>query len=365
MKYFLPLIVAVLFSQAAHSQITITPADMPVAGDTLVYSNAPTSVGFSPADSGANITWNYALSSDSMGKDTYLLASQVNANFANTISNSAAGYKVADSIPGLSMLSAIIPTPLPLSVTDIYTYFQQITTPRAAYVASANSYTVSNILPVAANYTDPDVWYFFPLTYGNATDSQKYSVTMSLMSLASIKESGYRKTRVDGYGTITTPFFTTPVNCIRVRSEIHEIDSITYSGTSFGIPRNSVEYKWLVNGQHYPALWITSTLTGTTETITQVRYRDTLVDSALVVATQKPAIYDITAYPNPATTGDVMLSLPADWKSYQVEVFDIQSREVAKFSNQLSINISSFPAGQYLVRVTSGVKVGYTKITRE
>ncbi|MFI5196199.1 MAG: T9SS type A sorting domain-containing protein [Chitinophagales bacterium] len=358
MKHFLSVVAGLLIFQSAHAQIVITASDMPVSGDMLSYSNAPiTGTGINPGDSGANMTWNYTLSPTSQGVDTYKTAYQVNLAYALTIPLSAFGYKVADSIPGLSMIPGG-----GLSVTNIYTFFQETTTPGAEYIAMADGYIVNHALPVASKYTNPDVWYFFPLTYGNNTDSADYLLHMGLTGTNSIKQAGYRKTRVDGWGTITTPYFTTPVNCIRVRSEIHEIDSITLTAFTFGIPRNTVEYKWLVNGEHYPALWVTSNVTGGTETITTVRYRDTLQGAGIV--NEKLAIYEITAFPNPAANGIVTLGLPADWKTFQVEVFDIQSKQVAAFNNEREINIRSLSAGRYFVRITSGSKVGYAMVTR-
>jgi hypothetical protein len=357
MKHILSILTAVVFSVAANAQITITATDMPVAGDLLSFSNALTAgVVISPGDSGVNVIWNYSLSSSSVGVDTYKTAAQVSPLYAITVSSSAFGYKIADSIPGLSM----IPGGGGLSVTNLYTFFEEKTSPDR-YVAAATGYTVNNTIPLASNYSSVDVWYSFPLAYGNPTDSNNYAVTMGLAGTATIKQHGYRKTRVDGWGTLTTPYFTTPVNCIRVRSEIHEIDSIKLNTFNFGIPRNSVEYKWLVNGEHYPALWVTSNLNGTNETITTIRYRDALPSKVQSVNT---SVAQITAFPNPATGSTVTLGLPADWKAFQVEVFDVQGKQVASLNNTNEINVSSFAAGHYIVRITSGTNTGYTMITK-
>jgi hypothetical protein len=360
MKLSLSIVAALFTFGAANAQIiTITNSDMPVAGDKLGYSNATLAgLTISPGDSGMNRVWDYTLSAASQSVDTYKTAADVNAAYANTISNIAYGYKVADSIPGLSTIAMI-----PISIDNIYTFFQKISSPRAAFIASAYAFSLNNIVPEAANYTDPDVWYFFPLTYGNPTDSAHFALSISFLGQYGIKMSGYRQTRVDGYGTILTPYYTLPVRCIRVRSVSVETDSVTFSGSTYGIPRTTVEYKWLVNGSHYPALWVTSTLIAGNETITSAKYRDTVLPQ-LAVASEKPAIYTISAFPNPAVSGRVTLDIPADWKAFTTEVYDITGKLQTVINNQREINLQTLAAGQYIIRVTSGAKIAYVKVTK-
>ncbi len=347
------LVFALFTFQQVSAQITITASDMPVAGDTLRYSFAsPVGSAISPADSGAGHTWNYTLTPIRQAVDTYQTALSVNLLYF-LIGPTAYGYKVADSFP----------LPLPgISIRQVYTFFEKKTGP-ARYQAQAFAANIAGI-PTPINYTQPDVWYFFPLNYMN-NDSAAYALSITLPTLGSLKQIGYRKSRVDGWGTITTPFYTTPVNCIRIRSEIHEIDSISLIPIPF--PRNTVEYKWLVNGDHYPALWVTSNLTPLGETITSIKYRDNpMPDTTTNNAVHQVynQISEIKAFPNPAVNGLLTLDLPADWKSFEVEIFDIQAREVAVSRNERELNINSLPAGQYFGRVTSGTNVGYLKFVK-
>ncbi len=359
MKKALLVIAALLIFHTGYSQITITSADMPVAGDTLRYSIAsPASSTFSPADSGASFSWSYALTPISQAVDTYQTAISVNIFYA-ALGITAYGYKVADSLPTLGAL--------PISIHDVYTFFEKVTT--AKYEAKAFAANISG-LPTPIDYSVPDVWYFFPLGYTN-NDSSNFALNIAIPSLGGIKEVGYRKSRVDGWGTIATPYFTTPANCIRIRSEIHQIDSVTITGlATIGFPANTVEYKWLVNGEHYPALWITTTVPpgGGAETVSSIMYRDTYrsFDTANTTAIRNAtkSIQKLNAYPNPSANGIVTIDVPADWSAFYIRVMDLQSRQVAMFNNQRQINISSLPAGQYLCQVSSGSKVAYVQLTR-
>jgi hypothetical protein len=360
MKRVISSIITLLILQPVFAQITITASDMPVAGDTLRYSFAsPTGTTISPGDSGANFNWNYTLTSTGQAVDSYLTAIQINPVYLITVGLTAYGYKVADSLP--------IPGGfLPISIQQVYTFFEIRTTPSSSFVAKAFAADISGV-PTAINYTEADVWYFFPLNYLNQ-DSSKFRLNITIPTLGGIDETGYRITRVDGWGTITTPYYTTPVNCIRVRSEVHQIDSIPLGPIKIGFPITTVDYKWLTNEDHYPALWVSSNVNPDgSETVTSIRYRDNpIADSNTVnkVATISPEIAEIKALPNPSVNGVVSLTIPMGWKNFRVELFDMQSKEVASFNNEREINISSLPAGDYLARIISGSSTAYVKIAR-
>ena len=351
MKRYLCIAATVLLSYCSHAQITITAADMPVAGDRLGYTNVdPTTVTISPGDSGANVSWNYELIGTTQGMDIYKTPAEVNPLLAFTMpAGDFYGIKTLDSIPFLGSLAGI-------SVSDIYTYYEKIAIP-SCFVAGAISLTASGF-PIGSGYSEPDVLYKFPLTYGNV-DSNFYSVTVGLAGTGSLTRAGYRKNTVDAWGTITTPYYNIPVNCIRVHTEIFEIDSIAFGGTPFGLPNNSDEYKWLVPGDHYPALWVTNGIQGQT-----VRYRDTVTTPSAVKNTAGNNNVSISAYPNPAPNGMFTLCLPAAWTKFHVDVYDAQSRIVSSQNDDNRINITSMPAGNYLVHVVCGDKTAFVQLVK-
>lgn len=356
MKRLLLAFVASLSLVSVDAQITITASDVPVSGDTLRMSTAAiTGSGFSVADSGASHTWDFStLTPRSQVVDKYQSALSVSVTYL-LISVNAYGYKVADSFPGGSAL--------PVSITDLYTFFEKQSS-NTKYSAVAFAAKISGV-PTPFNYTKDDMWYRFPMNYGN-TDSTPYALNISLVSVASIKQSGYRKTKVDGWGTVKTPYYSTPVNCLRVRSEIRGVDSVKFgTAAAFPIPRNTVEYKWLVNGDHYPAVWIVTNVTGTTETVSSVRYRDTYQQIGLGVgSTQTATPATLTASPNPST-GLVQLDIPSSWLQYSVEVFDMTGRVVLTASSQPAIDLSNLAKGQYVGRVMCGTKTSYVQLVKE
>lgn len=362
LKYLLSTLMAVLMIHCCgYSQITITANDMPVAGDTFIYSNVSVAGAMiNPADSGANMVWSYPLTATTTGMDIYETTTQVSPLLSLSLPAGLYGYKTADSIPFVSLL---VPG---VTIQNLYTYFEKIDVP-SAFVAAAFSASIGTStlppIPIGTNYTTPDVWYMFPLTYGNS-DSNNYELDINLLTYGTLKEVGYRKTRVDGWGTITTPYYTTPVNCIRVRSEIHEIDSVPVGGSPFAIPRNSVEYKWLVNGDHHPALWVKSNVFGGTETITSIQYRDRVKDTISAVRSVKEDNENVSAYPNPAINGIVTLSLPASWKTFHVDIFNISSQLVLSEDNKYEINMQALSPGNYVARIFCGTKMAFIPLVK-
>jgi hypothetical protein len=349
---------------SANAQIVITSADMPVAGDTLRYSNASPLSTIDLTTTGPATHWHFLIDPVSQAIDTYKKAYQVNPSFATSISLAANGYRVADSIPGLSF---VVPN---LSVRNVYSFFETLTTPNAyatTFMAATFQYIIPFPITLPIHYTQPDAIYFFPLNYLRE-DSSDFELNF-VISLASvgIKQKGYRKTKVDGWGEIMTPYFSAPRNCIRIRSEIHEVDSVILDTVRFGIPRTTIEYKWLVNGEHYPAMWVTASDVGGFEAVTSIKFRDYYrpeLDSTLSVTNYQSAPEAIAAYPTPAVNGIVTLNIPSGIVYYKAELFDVQSRLVGAYENERNIDISAFASGRYIARITAGDKVYYAQIVK-
>lgn len=358
------LTVAATFLSAftAQAQITITAADMPIHHDTLRFSNADAmSITGWAADSGADMNWNYTLVATSQGLDEYKRPVEVSPAltggfFGGITADYCYGTKVADSIPGLSLLAS------GLTISNLHTYYNKYITP-PCFVAEAFSATMS-ILPVGTDYILPDVLYQFPLTYGNQFNHD-FHLIIGAATFGSIEQKGNRSTRVDGWGKITTPFYTSPTPCIRVRSEIVEIDSVELSGNKFGIERTTVEYKWLVNGSHQPALMLSAILVGGNEIVTTARFQDHYrPEFSTSVKNTSSAAAQVSAYPNPVTSGQVHFSIPASWKSYFIELFDVQGKMVATAANTNELNMAHLAKGTYLARITTDGATAYVKLER-
>lgn len=364
MKRILLSLSLCIAAQCSFAQITITSGDMPVINDTLRWSSVlAAGSGINVYDSGANHIWDYSnLVANAQGLDKYQSAISVNLSWT-LIDPAAYGYKVADSLPTGGAI--------PITIQNIYTFFKKNGT--ASYNAVGFGATISGS-PIPAAYSKPDTIYYFPLAYGNIADTSIYYVNTTVPLLGTWVQSGTRYTVVDGWGTIKTPYFTSPVNCIRVRSEKVETDSVHVSLLSQDIkfPVHTVEYKFLVNGQHYPALWVTAnvltdTITHTdSEVISSVRFRDVYRDSLHLngVETLTQVMAAFNAYPNPSEDGKVNLDIPASWTSFCVDIYDMQGKLVNTSRNSRQLNLQTLPKGEYIGYVSSGDNTGFVKITK-
>lgn len=357
-KFLFSAVLLALFAPSVGAQITITAADMPVGpvggasfGDTLRYSSAnPVGSGIDLTDTGANKVWDFSsLVAIAQTVDTYKTATQINISYAVTISPTAYGIKIADSLPGA-----------PIPVKDIYNFYNKKTSP-SRFVTEGFAAKISG-LPIPINYSSEDVIYYFPLTYPHGTDVSNFRLSYNLSGLGYFSQTGTRTTRVDAWGTITTPY-ASAVSVIRVRSEIAEIDTVKFGTTTQGIPRNTVEYKWLANGEHYPLLSITTTRIGGTETPTSITYRDNKRMGVGVVNTTAK-IQSLELYPNPANGDFVNLKVPAAWTSFTVKVYDATGKLVLSTNNKQSISTANLASGKYLVLAESGASIAFAQFVK-
>jgi hypothetical protein len=360
MKKLLFILLCAFSLQTASAQTaadTITTSDMPVAGDTLRYSTASPvdpNVAALIAATGPAQSWDFSyLVPIASSIDSYLTASQINA-YLGLVMPTAFGYKVADSLS--------IPIPLaPITLYDLYTLFKNN---NSSYRAEGFVASLAGI-PTPFVYTTADHIYNFPEAYGKPQDSNQYSLTISIPATLTIQRNGYRLTRTLGYGTVKTPFYTTPQECILIQSETHEIDSVTIPALPFpiGFPQNNVEFKWLIKGEHYPAVDVMAPYPFS-GTVTSITYRDVYHYFPPLSTQQLSSVKALEAYPVPAQSS-VTISVPQAWQQYSIELYDMQSRLVQKLDNKNILNLSQLPAGNYLARVTSGNNIGLVRVAKQ
>lgn len=335
----------------AKAQITIQNNIIAAAGDTFRYSTTLDNISLA---TGTNMAWDFsATTMDTQNVQSWKTALQANSGFLLFgVPVNAFGFKLVDSI-GFGGIT----------VHDPYTFFLKRTNGNSSSLnAVAYGITLSG-LAVAANYQDEDEWYIFPMNFGNH-DSTTFAFSASVPNIGSLKGAGYRITDVDGWGTIKTPYYGTATSVLRVRSTSTETDSIDYNGAAFAIQRNTTDYYWLTQNDKFPAMWIETTTVGGTSVPMFTRYRDiyrTKPTGVNNVNIQKVAV---SSYPNPSN-GVFHINIPANWREFAIEVYDMSGKLVAAQGGNADINLAQQPAGQYLVRTSNGAdQVGFTMIQK-
>ena len=261
MQIFLALLFAVL---ATNAQITISSKNMPKAGDTARVSLAlSTNLPTGWRSAGANKTWDFSKLNPT-GTQLREFKASFRTPYAFYFFNQV-GEKIADTLGGG-----------PLTFTNVHNFYS---TTNSVYKAEGLGYSVTGI-PLAANYTDDDEIYQFPLEYNDSDVSTfRFKFEVPGQQLITYIQQGTRTNVVDAYGSIKTPFKTYS-DVIRVKTIMNQVDTIVSPLGKTGIPRHQVIYKWLAQGEVVPVLEIRGTQAiGGTFTTTEVFFRDSLKDT--------------------------------------------------------------------------------------
>lgn len=349
------------FAIRATSQITITQADMPQAGDMLRVSITADSAGLpTPALTGQGITWDYsALTVQSQTVDTFLSVSSTSiiyqVFFNDAILYPADKATVAQSGGG-------VPAFGPITVTGIINYYKDETANYESVGYGANI----NGIPASVRDNNIDVIYNFPMKYGNA-DSCHSNNALSVPTIVYYGQTQYRINHVEGWGKLITPFGT--FSTLKVKTILYSTDSLYLDTLHIGFKTpltEQIEYKWLANGEHIPVLEIDETKGSRNR---QYIYRDGIRNLAGVNEV-KGENEMVKVYPNPSKGVFTLQSSEVSGQS-SVEVYNVLGEKVYSQSNiqnsTFNINLSSQPASVYLYRVLSenGSLIGQGKLVVE
>lgn len=339
--FFLCLVGASIVAKA-QSPISITSSNLPGNGDTLRYSTVQPTAAINYTQTGTNYNWNFSnLIPTGQGLRNYKLGllTPYAIFFAGFTEY---GEKIADTL-GAG----------PLTITNYYNFYKKQTSPVNAYIVDGSGMTFSSV-PVPSYYSDKDELYMLPMSYPKYdSTSFKFATASSTLIPIQYSKTGYRVTKVDGWGTITTPFGTAP--CLHVVTTQYSQDSIKNTIIPFpvGFANNQRSYQWLTTTSKIPYLEVNGNLVGNNFTITQIRYRD-IARSLTTVYEQNANAFDFSIYPNP-----VINELTIDNKIASVEVFDMNGKLVCNqdYKNTIGtdkkLNVAHLPQGLYHLKGNS------------
>jgi hypothetical protein len=348
MKKFLPALAA-LISVPGFSQITVTQADMPSAGDSMRVSFAAGVGSIDHTLSGPNYYWDFSsLMPVAQQEYRFDAPSAIPFNFLSTLSFVNPS---PDSLP--------IVGNVPTNFTD---YFKNGS---SGYRQNGISFDYAPLtsfsIPVV--FSQNDYVYRFPLNYGDI-DSSDAAYAINFPPLPYIGQTIHRENNVDGWGTLITPYGT--FMALRVVSAVQRIDTVGLDSVNgFSNPRPlEMEYKWLTNGMKIPILEVDAQILFNTEVVTNVVYRD-IYRSTLPqvgVEEQNSAIGQASVYPNPSS-GSCYISFDAkSVEPVSIILTDISGRQVMDYGkttvlpgmNSHLLDLNGIAPGAYLVNIISG-----------
>jgi len=285
-----------LLSWKSQAQITLTVSDFANAGDTVRLSQMPAST-LDFYSTGPNYTWDFS----SLTASTQSLKDYTPIGFGSILilatygpfagSYAATYYNLTTELP-IDQLSAF----LPIQLSDLSQY-----TKRSNTAINSLGYSINvqgQGLPFKSDTIETR--YSLPMSFGDMHDSRGYTF-VDLNPAADIKYIQHRQrhTEVDGWGTVTTPLGT--FSAIRVRHDIHEIDSVyqTFFGTGswFGTPPiDRTEYEWWTNGKKEYLLKVVASNFNGNQTVSSIEYQEQYLG---LDAGMKELNMKMNVYPNP------------------------------------------------------------------
>jgi hypothetical protein len=245
----------------------------------------------------------------------------------------------------------------PLTITKYYNFYKKQTSPVNAYVIDGAGMTFSSI-PVPSYYSDKDELYMLPMSYPKYDSTTfKYATSSSTLIPIIYSKTGSRVTKVDGWGSITTPYGTAP--CLRLVTTQYSQDSIknTIIPLPFGFANNQRSYQWLTTTSKIPYLEVNGNLIGNNFTITQIRYRD-IYRTLTSINENDEQGSQIKIYPNPVKD-ELVLDVNPETLT-DVKIMDMNGKVVFSGKKPVplnfdrKLNVSDLPKGLYDLKVNNG-----------
>ena len=332
-----------------YAQISITSGNMPSANDSIRMSSALNVASFNFTKTDTNYFWDYSgLIPKSQRTEKYLSIYSTPLLYQMMFmgKSNLAGKREDMSLMGIN-------------ITNGFNFFDntQADFRQVGYGASVNG------SPVPVSFKDDDIIYRFPVNFGN-TDSCDSEWEVNIPNLAYVNEKKHRVNYVDGWGTVSTPYGT--FQCLRIRSEVYQEDTIYYSSTSTGmrIPQTYTEYIWLSNNLDFPVLFVTKPAIG----LPTVEYADSARQFVGMDVHAQNSL-EMQFYPNPAREKlNVTIKNPKHSET-ELEIVNTAGKVVykdnVKGDYQESIDITKLSAGLYYIRLISSKTIKIKKIIIE
>ncbi|HQV39948.1 MAG: T9SS type A sorting domain-containing protein [Flavobacteriales bacterium] len=280
--------IPVFLGVTASAQITIGPADMPSAGDTVRYRNTITTADM--ADTGPSHLWDFsALVPNAEAADTMVTVGSTPILYQFFFNNS---FVYPENKADFAMRGPSIGIQ-GFSISNVFNYFKSNSAGYRDVGFGANV----NGLPTSVQRTPVDWIYRFPLNFGDQ-DSSASHYQVSVPALGFYGQDQMRRNEVDGWGTLILPADTFEV--LRVKSRIERTDTVYIEqfNIGFAIPEpETIEYKWIAQGMDEPVLQVTSV--GGVNTVVRFFYQPDDITTGIAPGNGSDPL---RAWPNPAST---------------------------------------------------------------
>lgn len=346
-------------SQLGYSQqaVTLTSADMPIAGQNYIYLQAAPTFQFNASATGDNYNWDYStLQGNTESTDSFMAVLQTPLvyNIVFNLPFDPQKATVANNLAPIPSLGSI-PLPFPISFSNENSFyrtesslFEQV---GFALMANYNGTTV----PLPVKYDELDVIYNLPIQFGQNQPPSHSRYEFQIPGLITYIENKTRTNTVDGQGTLQIPNGTFDV--LRVKSELDIVDSIYLDTLGFWFPapaRQEVEYKWVSAAHGWPVLEIKgqqSTFPFNQFQVTEVKYLKLEPTPNAINEEPYPTckIYPVPAYNKVIIEGEAIKEL---WLSgIDGKIISYQNAQANTINTTFSVDLGNIAPGLYFITV--------------
>lgn len=362
--FTLSLVIGLSSITLAQTPLTLNNTNMPNNTDTLRYTNAQLSSLSNYTATGLNFNWNFS---------SLVPLSQGLREFKSPLATPYAIFFLSFTGSAEKVADTLVSIPLIVSLTNYYLFYRKSNSNPNAYLADGAGLSVAGI-PLPSYYSDKDELYNFPMTYPKYDSTTfRFSTPNSTLTPFVYSSNGTRATRVDGWGTITTPFGTAP--CLRLVSNVYAKDSIKTAFFPIAFTNNTRSYQWLtnvpVNGKNIriPMLEVSGSVFNGSFTPTQVRYRDNFLTT--LPLNNETHLNTVAFYPNPVND-HLYFNSSEQLNGVSLRIFDVNGKEVYQelltkqnSGNTGSLVLSHLSPGIYTVKLQKEVQTDVFKFIKQ
>ena len=248
------------------------------------------------------------------------------------------------STHALEVGSEMLGLPIPLNISNGYTYFR---TDETGYYGTGLSFSLEGI-PFTTQNEVVERIYKFPMHYGDI-DTSALAFLISVPTMGAYGQNADRYSGVDGQGSLITSFGTYDV--LRVRAERYITDTLYVA--QFGAGQIveqplQIDYAWISPQMQGPILEISVM----EDEIISAR----MLVSESTVSISNPEIQDLEIYPNPARDF-IEFNSPFAEKA-TIEIYDMHGRLVQKtIAPGKRIQLNSLTPGMYVVKISGNGEI--------
>ena len=343
----MPLLCAALVANSGlHAQIIVNTQDLPSAGDTVRYSQVfgPSFEDLALDNTGEGVNWDYSwLEVFTQEVDTFVQVGDApflyQFFFNNAFLYPESYSNLATTIPDFAVGDFSFENPYAFYSND-----------EDSYRATGFGVTVTG-LPISVPNNGNELLFVFPTEYGN-TFASDFETSLEVPGLFTWEQTGTRSVEVDAWGTLTTPFGTFEVLRQVALREASDSTYIDLLEVGVNLPRFPERiYSWVTEGMHGPVLEVTTQDVFGTETVTAIRYQDSILEEETPDNVQEFSQMDVVVYPNPSS-GSVRLQT-SDTGLLNVNLFNTKGQLVyvtlARAGEEL--RLEHLPIGHYALQV--------------